>query len=139
MDHPSSAMRELAQHLLAVEAAKQDSPDEQVHAAVRVCEKLRISLTRLAGAEGFTSLMRRAVALARAEVPALKGISVKPDGSLVGLEALGAGNESESTAAALAITAHLLALLVTFIGRSLTLRLLHEAWPNAALDASLDE
>ena len=36
--------------------------------------------------------------------------------------------------AAVAITAHLLGLLVTFIGEPLTLRLVREAWPDASLD-----
>ena len=36
--------------------------------------------------------------------------------------------------AAVAIIAHLLGLLVTFIGEPLTLRLVGEAWPDALLD-----
>ena len=72
MDTPSPSIRDLARRLLAVEAASQSAADPRVHEAVRVCEKLRISLTRFAGADGFASLLRRALALARAEVPALQ-------------------------------------------------------------------
>ena len=67
----SASMRELAQRLLAVEAASPSTADPRVHEAVRVCDKLRISLTRFAGADGFASLLRRSVSLARAEVPSL--------------------------------------------------------------------
>ena len=68
-------MQALARRLLAVEAASQTAADPHVHEAVRVCEKLRISLTRFAGADGFTALLRRALALARAEVPALQSVT----------------------------------------------------------------
>ena len=46
-------MRDLARRLLAAEAASQTAAGPHVHEAVRVCEKLRISLTRFAGADGF--------------------------------------------------------------------------------------
>jgi len=125
--------------VLAVEAA--DSPRKShQHEAVRVCEKLRVSLTRFAGTDGFASLLRRALTLARAEVPELQSVKVNPDGSLEGLEQLAArewrpGSGWDGGAeAAVAITTHLLVLLVTFIGRPLTLRLLREAWPDAPLD-----
>lgn len=132
-------MRDVARRLLALEAAKSPSQPHE-HEAARVCAKLRISLTRFAGADGFTSLLRRAVALARAEVPALSGIQVNPEGFLEGLEQVpasewkpGSGCDGEAEAA-VAITAHLLELLVTFIGWPLTLRLVREAWPDASLD-----
>ena len=68
-----------------MEAASQSAATSHVHEGVRVCEKLRISLTRFAGADGFASLLRRALALARAENPSLQTVTVKPDGSLDGL------------------------------------------------------
>ena len=131
---PSASMRDLARRLLAVEAASQSAADPHGHEAVRVCEKLRVSLTRFAGADGFAALLRRALALARAEVPALHSVKVKPDGSLEGLEELAAMRATAGAEAAVAITAHLLGLLVTFIGEPLTLRLVREAWPDASLD-----
>ena len=135
MDTPSPSTRDLARRLLAVEAASQSAAEPRVHEAVRVCEKLRVSLTRFAGVDGFTALLRRALALARAEVPALHGITEKADGSLEGLEkvAADAGNSGVGGGdAAVAITAHLLWLLVTFIGEPLTVRLVREAWPDAS-------
>lgn len=132
-------MCDLARRLLAVEAASQSATGAHVHEAVRVCEKLRISLTRFAGADGFTSLMRRALALARAEVPSAHRITVKADCSMEGLEELvadarksGGGGDGGAEAVA-AIMAHLLRLLVTFIGEPLTLRLVRESWPDASL------
>ena len=129
-------MRDLARRLLAVEAASPSAAGSGVHEAVRVCEKLRVSLTRFAGLDGFTALLRRALALARAEVPALHGITEKADGSMEGFETVvaDATNSGVGGDAAVAIIAHLLELLVTFIGVSLAVRLVGEAWPDALLD-----
>ena len=133
MDTSSASMRDLARRLLAVEAASQSATGVQVHEAVRVCEKLRISLTRFAGSDGFTSLMRRALALARADVPSLQIIKLKPDGSLEGCEALAVAATNGGSEAVVAIIAHLLGLLETFVGEPFTLRLVREAWPDASL------
>ena len=131
MDKPSSSIRALARRLLALEAARQGVAAARVHEGVRVCEKLRISLTRLAGADSFTSLLGRALVLARTEVPSLHGITVKQDCSMDGLEKLARKDGTEATAA---LTAYLLWLLVTFIGEPLTLRLVREAWPDSSVD-----
>lgn len=137
MDSPSPSIRRLSRKLLAVEAAGRTATDTPVHEAVRVCEKLRLTLTRFVGADGFVALQRRAIALARADVPSLQHITVTPDGSLVGLEDLvaDASNSGEgSTDETAAIVVHLLGLLVTFIGEPLTLRLVRDAWPDVSLD-----
>ena len=134
MEIPSALSRDLARRLLAVEAASKSAPNAHVHEAVRVCEKLRISLTRFAGSDGFTSLLRRALTLARADEPLVETVKVKPDGSLEGLEALAVDPANRGPEAAVAIIAHLLGLLVTFIGEPLTLRLVREAWPDGSLD-----
>ncbi len=88
MEMSSALSRDLARRLLAVEAASKIAPNAHVHEAVRVCEKLRVSLTRFAGSDGFTLLLRRALTLARADDPLVETVKVKPDGSLEGLEAL---------------------------------------------------
>lgn len=137
MDTPSTSTRALAQRLLAAEAASPSAADPRAHEAVRVCEKLRVTLTRFAGPDGFASLLRRALALARAETPALHGIMAKADGSLEGLEkfladASAAGVEGRDAAAA--IVTHLLGLLITFMGAGLTARLVGEVWPAAVSD-----
>jgi hypothetical protein len=137
MDTPSPSIRDLARRLLAAEAASHSADEPRVHEAIRVCEKLRVSLTRFAGVDGFRSLLRRALALARAEVPALQGVTEKADGSIEGLEKVvadGGNSGVGGSDAAVAVTAHLLGLLVTFIGEPLTVCLVREAWPDASLD-----
>lgn len=120
-------MQALAQRLLILEGPPQGAADGSADGAVRVFERLRVALARFAGADGFTSLVRRALALARSDDPALLQVSVRANGSLEGLEQV-AGD------AVIAIVAQFLGLLVTFIGEPLTLRLVRDAWPDASLD-----
>jgi hypothetical protein len=133
MDKPSPSMRDLARRLLA---ASQTASGPHVHEATRVCGTLQISLTRFAGAAGFTSLLSRALTLASAEVSSLQSVKIGTDGRLVGFEQLAAdaGTGAMGGEAAVAITAHLLELLVVFIGEPLTLSLVREAWPEMSLD-----
>jgi hypothetical protein len=57
---------------------------------VLVSEKLRISLTRFAGADGFAALFRRALVLAEAEVPSRQSVKIDRHGHLEGFEQLAA-------------------------------------------------
>lgn len=134
MHDPPLSIKNLARRLLAMEAASARASGAPVHGAVRVCEKLGVSLTRFAGADGFSSLLRRSLALARAEFPSLTRITLNPDCSMEGFESLAAEDADGGVEAATALSAHLLGLLVAFIGEPLTLRLVHEAWPNALLN-----
>ena len=131
---PSAPMRDLARRLLAAEAASQSAVGSHVHEGVRVCEKLQISVTRFAGSDGFASLLRRALALARAENPSLQTVKLKPNGTLDNCEALAVPAANGGPEGAVAIIAHLLGLLETFVGEPFTLRLVRQAWPGASLD-----
>jgi hypothetical protein len=135
MDTPSPSTRDLARRLLA---ASKTASNPHVPEAVVVIEKLRSSLTKFAGFEGFASLLRRALRLASADVPSLKSVKVASDGRLEGFEQIVAdrGTGAAGDAAAVAVIAHLLWLLVTFIGEPLTLTLVREAWSHNSLDES---
>ena len=93
----------------------------EMYAVSRVCDKLRRPFVTLAGVAGFRSLLARALTLAKRESPGLGAWEVKSDGSLQGLN----GEAAQSGAV---LIAHLLGLMITFIGESLTLRLLHDVW-----------
>ncbi len=99
--------------------------------AVRVCDKLRISLTRFAGSDGFKSLLRRALALARAEVPSLQTVKLKPDCSLEGLEVLAGDSDERWTRGGGRDHRPFARAAGHFHRRTLTLRLVREAWPDA--------
>lgn len=133
MNQPLPARRELARRLLT---ASRQSGDSQEHEAERVCGALRNSLTRFAGVDGSRSLLGRALALAVIEVPELHGIKMGLDGRLEGFDRLAEGASAAAIEgeAAVAITAQLLELLVTFIGEPLTLSLVRDAFPEMSLD-----
>ena len=115
--------RELAQRLLAYEAVEAATANADTQTVCRVCDKLRRPLTTLAGAAGFRSLLARALTLAKRESPVLAAWEVKSDGSLQGLN----GEAAQSGAV---LIAQLIGLMITFIGESLTLRLLQDVWPD---------
>jgi len=134
------AMHDLTRRILAVEAARATATDTQVDVAVRVCAKLQVPLSRFTGPAGFLSLLSRALVLARAEVPALRGVQIRPDGTLAGFDEIkpdpneGKHDAGELEPERVALVSHLLGLLATFIGESLTQQLAHNAWPDALLD-----
>lgn len=128
MSIPSPSIRNWAERLLAAEAETPSVPESPMYAAVRVSEKLRISLTRFVGADGIAALQRRALALARADNPSLQAVKTTAEGRLEGIEEVDKDGE-----AATAITAHLLSLLITFIGESLTVCLTSDAFPDVAV------
>jgi hypothetical protein len=131
-------MRDFAERLIAYETRGNKFSETKVPAAFLVCEKLRPHLARLMGKVGFRELLSRALALANAEVPWLRAVHVKADGSFEGLDELGAQvDPDEIFEGRVVLLAQLLGLLVTFIGEDLTLRLVREVWPKLSLN-SLD-
>ena len=132
--------RELARRLLTYEAAAGENFEPTESAAFRVCAKLRRPLVTVAGVAGFRSLLCRALALARAEAPSLGAVQIAADGSLKGLDELEPKIDKEQARDDGAILiAQLLGLLLTFIGDGLTLRLVQDVWPEAALDSRVSE
>jgi hypothetical protein len=115
-------------------AASQVPSSPDARSAGLVSEGLRLTLTRFAGADGFASLLRRALALAGAEMPALRGAKVGAEGRIEGLERILTQDDVMWQDAAVAITAQLLELLVTFIGEPLTRRMVREACPGISLE-----
>jgi hypothetical protein len=125
--------RDLARRLLAFEAADGINPAATESAALRVYDKLRRPLCALAGVAGFCSLASRALALSRAETPSLSAVQVRADGSLQGLGDSQIDQDQEGDAGAI-LVAQLLELLFIFIGAALTIRLVQDAWPDAAFN-----
>ena len=127
MNSATPAIMELARRLVAFEATRGPSAGA-VGAASRTCETLRGPLAKFVGVAGYRSLLSRALAMAKAEVPSLGPVQVLPDGSLGGREGVERNQDSDAGAV---VVAQLLGLLVTFIGETLTLRLVCDAWPDA--------
>ena len=130
MSTASPGIRDLARRLIALEAAHTETPMGGGNTAALVCEKLRVPLTKLVGTAGFRSLMSRALAMSKTEVPLLDIIQLRPDGALEGFDGIGPTQDEESGGV---VVAHLLELLVTFIGELLALRFVRDVWPNVAV------
>ncbi len=135
MSRATPKMRDFAERLIGHETRKNKSSETKTPAACRVAEKLRPHLATLMGNLGFRALLSRALALANAEVPWLRAVHVNADGSLEGLDELGAQvDPDEIFEGCVALLAQLLGLLVAFIGEDLTLRLVREVWPKLSLN-----
>ena len=124
-------LKQFARRLLAYEAASRKPAASEHSAAFHVFEKLRGPFGKLLGAGGFRVLLTRALILAGAETPWLRELQIKADGSVEGLDA----QEGKLKARAVAdgevvLVAQLVSLMVTFLGKDLTMRLLQDIWPQ---------
>ncbi|HSY18140.1 MAG TPA: hypothetical protein VK815_07390 [Candidatus Acidoferrales bacterium] len=128
-------LRHFAKRLIVFETQGKKISETKAQANFPVPEKLRPQLTALAGNGGFQALLARALALAKVEVPWLRAVHVKADGSLEGLTEIQSQlTPAEFLEGKVVLLAQLLGLLVAFIGETLTLRLVREVWPKVPLD-----
>jgi hypothetical protein len=135
-------MRELAHRLLAYEAVAGKASEPAESATLRVYEKLRQSLVAFAGTAAFHSLAFRALTQAKSEAPSLWAAQIAEDGSLQGLGDFEPEADMDKDQAGgfstgeggIALIARLLGLLLIFLGETLTLNLLRNAWPDATFD-----
>lgn len=136
MANISPGITHLARQVLTLESARADPPASEIERGAQACERLRASLTKLAGTSGFATLLGRAIALAIKEDQSLAPLHVGMDGSLIGVEEVRRGLNGSHVEhhGGLIVLAELLGLLVSFIGESLTLTLVREAWPDASFD-----
>ena len=139
-------MRDLAHRLLTYEADAGSGSEQTGTPTLRVYEKLRQSLSAFAGVAAFEALAFRALTQAKSEAPGLWAVKVAAGGALQGL---GQGvderepqidkdkdmaGEFQPGEGGIILIARLLGLLGLFLGEALTLNLLRNAWPGAALD-----
>jgi len=131
MAQETLSTRELALCILSFEL--EDGKDLQTlqGAVERTFAKLGAHLTVRLGSAGCRTLVKRAVALAANDLPWLASIEVSESGTLEGFQ--GMTEAGEVSDGVVAILARLVELLETFIGRTLTERMLHSTWPNAVL------
>jgi hypothetical protein len=131
MSNGALKMKEFTLRLLAYESVSGKPTNAKDSVAFRVCEKLRVQLTKTTGVRGFSALVSRALALAGAEVPWLRALQINSDGSLKGLHELEAKLDSRVvTEGQVVLLSQLLGLLITLIGPALTLQLLQDIWPK---------
>jgi hypothetical protein len=128
------AIEDLTRRILAIEAARAKSADTHVDEAVQVCKKLQLPLSKFTGPAGFSSLLSRALVLAKAEAPCLRLVKVQPDGSLAGFDEIQHAPDADALAMGrVVLVGQFLGLLATLIGESLTWRLARDTWPDASI------
>jgi hypothetical protein len=127
-------MRAFAKCLITYETGGDIFRETDVLAVFRAGEKLRPHLLTLMGHTGFRSLMSRALVTAGEEVPWLRAVHIKKDGSLEGLAELKAQVTQEQFAeGSVVLMAQVLGSLVAFVGEDLTLRQMRRIWPKLPL------
>ena len=127
-------MLDFAERLIACETKGNKSSRTITPAAFPVCEKLRPHLATLMGNTGFRALLSHALARAEADVPSLRAMQVKADGSLAGLDKPEVqADPEERVKGSVVLVAQLLDLLVAFIGETLMLRIVCDVWPKLSL------
>jgi hypothetical protein len=135
MQAATPKMRKLAERLIVEEAKLHKPGDAKAKETFAVSARLRPQLTVLMGAAGYRAVVSRAMTLASAELKWLGEVRVDPDGSLQGLEELAAKFPAGAVAQGrVTQLAHLLELLVSFIGEGLTTRLVRELYPKLSDD-----
>jgi hypothetical protein len=129
--------RDLAQRLLTYESVEGNTSEPLVSATLSVYGKLRQRLGELAGSAGFQSLASRALTLARSEEPSLGAVEVGADGNLElmsGVEPSIKVEQDRVHEGGVVLISRLLGLLFIFLGEALTVNLIRDVWPDAALD-----
>lgn len=135
--------RTLAEQALLYEGQGRSDPATMADALQRAYERLRWRLVVLVGSAGFAALFSRALRLAQEDFPALRDVTAdaQSKGGLQRLDAFvtaNAGDPAAAIAGLSAILAHLIGLLVTFIGEDIAVRLVYDAWPELGQDRSGD-
>jgi hypothetical protein len=114
-------------HLLWSRVAGNASESQEVaEAAERMCTQLRLELGRWIGAMGYRALLDRALGLARAEHPALGGLSCHGEEEPVVAAAVRAHGAEEVASGMMAVVAGLIDLLGRLIGEDMALRLVDQ-------------
>lgn len=136
---PEPALSEqLARRILRPAAPEHLAPEALAVVAARVYTRLRTHLAVFLGEQGFDALWRRAIHLARKEFLAWDSAVDDQESPMPpGLHsALHGANGAEAETRLLAAFASFIDLLFTFIGESLGVRLLDQAWPDLPPGAS---
>jgi hypothetical protein len=129
----------LARRLLRSEAGDHLGAEEPAVVAAAAYTRLRAHLAVFLGEQGFDALWRRAVQFARREFHAWHDAAGEETSPTLppGLHGAVRGSDAaEAYARLIAAFASFIALLFTFIGEDLAVRLIYQAWPDLPPDAA---
>jgi hypothetical protein len=120
---------DLAELILSSELGVDPELYEVKIAVRRTFDKLNAHLSSRLGTAGYSALLKRALSLAVRDFPWLATIDISENGDIDGLNDI--PPHEPIWGGCVALLARLIELLDTFIGRTLTARVLRSAWPDA--------
>jgi hypothetical protein len=126
MTQSSAPATEAARGLWARTARDTSAPQEVAAAADRMCTQLRTGLGRWIGDEGYRALLDRALGLARAEHPALGGLSCLGGDEPLTATVVRAHGVVQVAGAMMALVAVLIELLGRIIGDEMAVHLVEQ-------------
>jgi hypothetical protein len=121
-----AAATEMARRLWASSASNADAPEEVAAAADRICTELRAGLGPWVGVTGYRALLDRALGLARADHPALGGLSCHGEDAPLINQAIREHGVGPVAAGLVALIAELVKVLGRIIGEEMALRLVEQ-------------
>jgi hypothetical protein len=107
-------------------AGNASEAEEVAKATERMCIQLRLGLGRWIGVMGYRALLDRSIGLARAEHPALGGLSCHGEEEPAVTAAVRAHGAAKVAAGMMAVVAVLIDLLGRIIGEEMALRLVEQ-------------
>lgn len=134
MSQHSPRMRAFAERVIAQKSSGVKSAGIRKPGGFPELEELRPVLTGLMGVGGLCALFSRALALAKEEAGWLERMRVSGEGTLEdwgGMEQMPVEEVKEGR---VILLSRLLGLLEVFIGETLTMQIVREAWPNQEID-----
>ncbi len=131
MSTPGSSARVLSRRIVERELAGRAGPAEIAAGIEGVFRQLYQIMATVIGPLGFQAVLTRAVHLTRRDYPGLGACEIACGDTFVmrGIsEMIEREGADQAGAAAVALLDHIIALLCSFIGEDLTLRLLRRGW-----------
>jgi hypothetical protein len=126
MTRRSPAATGVAQVVWALAAGDSTSSEQIAAAAERTCSELYTGLSRWIGTMGYRILFDRALALARAEHPALSGLECLGGDQAVSTDIQPAPSAAEVAAGMMTLVATLVELLGRIVGEEMAVRLVEQ-------------
>jgi hypothetical protein len=119
----SEAATDAARRLWARAVGDASAPEEVAAAAERLCTQLRVGLGRWVGTDGYRALLHRALGLARAEYPALTGLSCEGGEGPAIAAAVRVHGPAKVTTSVVGLVATLIDLLGRIVGEEMAVQL----------------
>ncbi len=136
----ATSTKDLATMLLSAKLrrliAGRDSPDAALvlETTQTAWLEFRLSLETMVGREGCRIVFSRALALSKKDIAWLSALTVNADGLLAWSSEATKITNTEALEGCVALFEQLISLLNTFIGSSLTLRIIDGVWPGLRVE-----